>query len=216
MLRRAFRGHERTLRSHRGWDPGALVLARSLARALRAPLHAATISRLVVDLNRSPHHPRLFSGITRRCDGAARDAIIARHYRPYRDAVERAIAATVRDGRAVLHLSIHSFTPWLAGRPRRADIGLLYDPARRREAAFARRLRDALRRRLPGLRVRRNYPYRGTDDGLTTWLRHRYGGAAYAGIELELNQALVAGPPAAWADLRRALCAAVRAALAGT
>jgi hypothetical protein len=52
-------------------------------------------------------------------------------------------------------------------------------------------LRRELSQALPHLRVRRNRPYRGTSDGLTTHLRRRFAAKDYAGIELELNQALL-------------------------
>ena len=44
-----FRGAEEVLASHRGWDPGALTLARHFARTLRRPVHAVTWSRLFVE-----------------------------------------------------------------------------------------------------------------------------------------------------------------------
>jgi hypothetical protein len=45
----------------------------------------------------------------------------------------------------------------------------------------------------PELVLRRNYPYRGTSDGLVTYLRRRHGDRAYAGVELEVNQKHVGG-----------------------
>jgi hypothetical protein len=39
--------------------------------------------------------------------------------------------------------------------------------------------------------VRRNYPYRGNADGLTTALRRVHGADRYVGIEVELNQRLL-------------------------
>ncbi len=36
--------------------------------------------------------------------------------------------------------------------------------------------------------VRRNYPYRGNADGFTTYLRKKYPGSKYIGIEIEINQ----------------------------
>ncbi len=65
----------------------------------------------------------------------------------------------------MLHLSVHSFTPKLHGVTRNAEIGFLYDPARRMDAAFCRDWRDVLVRDKPHWRVRMNYPYRGTSDG---------------------------------------------------
>jgi predicted N-formylglutamate amidohydrolase len=56
--RKLFVRQRALLDSHRGWDPGALQMARALSTALRAPLVASTTSRLLVDLNRSAGHPR--------------------------------------------------------------------------------------------------------------------------------------------------------------
>ena len=75
---------------------------------------------------------------------------------------------------------------------RRADVACLYDPRRPAESALAGRWLAAFARRAPGLRLRRNYPYQGRSDGLASLLRKRFPDAAYAGIELEVNQSLVA------------------------
>lgn len=190
--RALFAGAEEALASHRGWDVGALPLARRLARLLDAPLDVATVSRLVVELNRSPHHPRVLSEWTRTLGREARRTLLRRHYAPYRDRLDREVAAVVAAGNRVVHLGVHSFTPGLNGRPRRADVALLYDPARPAERALAAAWVTALASALPDLAVRRNQPYRGASDGLTTWLRGRHGGN-YLGIELEVNQRLL-GP----------------------
>ena len=63
--RHLFAGFEALLQTHRGYDAGALALAGELARALAAPMFAAATSRLLVDLNRSIGHPRLYSEATR-------------------------------------------------------------------------------------------------------------------------------------------------------
>lgn len=200
------------LAGHRGWDPGARVLARALAAGLDAGLFVATTSRLLVDLNRSPGHPDLFSRYTRVLAPDRRQAILDRYYTPYREAVEAAVRAHCRAGRRVVHLSAHSFTPRLHGAERRADLGLLYDPRRAGERRFCRRLQLCLRGVLPDLRVRRNYPYRGRADGLTTWLRRRFNAESYLGIELELNQRIARGDARRWQPLRRDLVACIRAA----
>src|SRR5690606_16514971 len=71
-MRRALAGARDLLPTHRGWDPGALPFAEALARALDAPLVAGKVSRLVIDLNRSPHNPRRFSPWTRALEPDAR------------------------------------------------------------------------------------------------------------------------------------------------
>lgn len=194
-----FHGQDKLLSSHRGWDPGAAMLGRRLARASGAPLHLARASRLLVDCNRSRRHARHFSEFTRALAGAEKERILALYYQPFRDAVEREIAAQMTGRRTVLHLSVHSFTPVLNGYSRRADIGLLYDPSRERELAFClawqRLLRD------DGIVARRNYPYRGVGDGHVAGLRRVFRADRYLGIEIEINQRLILPAGAAWQKL---------------
>ena len=63
------------------------------------------------------------------------------------------------------------------------------------------------------MRVRFNYPYAGRADGLTTALRRRFPDAAYAGIELEINQRHPLSGGREWRRLRRTLAAALQSAL---
>lgn len=200
------------LDSHRGFDPGALAMARSLATALRAPLVVSTISRLLVDLNRSIGNRQLFSAATRSAPATVREEIIERHYRPYRVQVERLVRRSVCHGRRVIHVSSHSFTPELHGKVRHADVGLLYHPGRRWEVELCARWKVSLAALAPELRVRRNYPYAGKDDGLTSYLRLAFPPAAYIGIELEVNQALVLSSGPRWMALRRVLVESLRRA----
>jgi predicted N-formylglutamate amidohydrolase len=184
-----FRGHARLLDSHRGHDIGARAAARFLERRLGAPLVCGTVTRLLVDLNRSEGHRALLSELTRPLPEPARRELLACHYHPYRDLVASWIDAQLRRGARVLHVSVHSFTPVLDGRPRRADVGLLYDPARPAEKRVCRAWRAELALLEPGATTRLNYPYRGTSDGLVKSLRRRFPKGTYAGVELELNQA---------------------------
>jgi predicted N-formylglutamate amidohydrolase len=197
-----FRGAEDVLASHRGWDPGALTLARTFARRLRRPLHAVTWSRLFVEANRAPHNPKIWSRFTKALPKAERARILERFWRPHRTEVEETVAAAARKGR-VVHVAVHSFTPELDGELRNAEIGLLYDSRRKREGALCRRWAEILQRLDPSLRVRLNYPYSGMSDGLTTWLRKRHAETRYLGVEIEINQALVGA--AGWPVLQRRL-----------
>ena len=120
-----FRDHEAVLASHRGYDPGALLMAKAIAQQLDAPLFAAMTSRLLIDLNRSMRHPQLFSEFTRNLPPIIKEKILDHYYRPYRQRVETAIAQAIQRGSRVIHLSSHSFTPQLHGKVRKADIGLL-------------------------------------------------------------------------------------------
>jgi len=115
----------------------------------------------------------------------------------------------------VIHISSHSFTPEFNGRVRNADVGLLYDPGRRPEAALCTRWQAVLAAIAPELRVRRNYPYAGKGDGLASHLRLRFPRGAYVGIELEINQGIVRAGGRRWAALRGALIDSLRTACAG-
>jgi predicted N-formylglutamate amidohydrolase len=185
------RGHRRLLASHRGWDIGALRVARALARRLDVPLVASTTTRLLIDLNRSLGHRKLFSELTRGLPSEERARLLERHWRPHRAEVEGRCERSIAAGRRVLHVAVHSFTPVLDGEVREVDVGLLYDPASRLERRIGRAMQRELARAFPQMRVRCNQPYRGTSDGLTTHLRRRFAAKDYAGIELELNQALL-------------------------
>lgn len=187
-LQKLFDGLQETLTSHRGWDPGACDLANRLAERLDAPYLEHTISRLVIDVNRSLDRKKLFSEATLQLGEADRLGVIERFWSPHRDAVTQAVRDAVGSGETALHLGVHTFTPVLNNRVRRADIGLLYDPSREREKAFAGRLHEALKERRSDLRTRRNYPYFGKSDGLVTWLRSEFSAEQYIGFELEVNQ----------------------------
>ncbi len=198
-----FAGHQALLQTHRGWDTGALQLASELAGSLHAPLFAATTTRLLIDLNRSIGHKQLHSEITRILPLAMRREIAARHYNPYRDEVESEVARLIAAGKRVVHIASHSFTPVLDGVVRQADVALLYDPKRPGERLFAAQWLAALKHQRPDLTLRRNYPYQGKGDGLTSLLRKRHPHPSYVGIELEVNQRFVIDGGRAWDALRR-------------
>ena len=70
-----------------------------------------------------------------------------------------------------------------------------------------------LARSLPGLRVRKNQPYRGVSDGLTKVLRGRFPDPGYAGLELEVSQRFLHEPPGI-AALGRAIAESVSEVIA--
>jgi predicted N-formylglutamate amidohydrolase len=203
------------LASHRGYDPGALELARTCARRLKAPLHFVTVTRLLVELNRSLRHPSLFSVATRSLSAIERESLLAKHYHPFRNRVAAAAAEAIERGARVIHISFHTFTPNLDGDIRRADIGLLYDPRRAGETEFCTLLKSAINARRPDLIVRKNYPYTGKSDGFTTALRKKWDADTYLGIELEVNQRWPFGDRPTWRRLQRDLTGAIAESITG-
>lgn len=203
------------LASHCGYDLGALATAQALARATGAPLLAATTTRLVVDLNRSVGHPRLFSEVVKTLPRATRQAILAAHYHPHRDAVARVVDAALAAGRTMLHIASHSFTPRFRGVTRHCDVGFLYDPGRTAEKTFCARWMHELACVDGDLLLRRNAPYRGVSDGLATALRRRFG-EEYLGVELEVNQRFALGGEETLASVSEHLAQALLRALGRT
>jgi len=209
-----FTDHQALLDSHRGFDPGALSMAKALATAFAAPLVTATVSRLLVDLNRSVGHPRLYFEAIHNEPPEIRQRILKHYYQPYRARAEHLVRQAIVDHGQVIHLSSHSFTPELHGKVRDADIGLLYDPSRPGEVDFCECWRAALKVCAPGLKVRRNYPYAGKGDGLTAWFRRRLAPADYVGVELEINQKHIIRAGRHWTELRKVIVESLRRTLA--
>jgi predicted N-formylglutamate amidohydrolase len=189
-----FREAGEMLASHRGWDPGALAFVRGLSRRLRTPFHHVAWSRLLVEANRAPTNPRIWSPFTKDLPIEERRKILETYWWPHRRAVEAAVRDAHTRGKTALHIAVHSFTGVLHGATRNADVSFLYDSSRPAEKALCIRWQHILHALDPTLRVRRNYPYRGRDDGLPTWLRNRFPARNYLGVELEFNQNLLDSP----------------------
>lgn len=206
-----FVGEEHVLDGHRGHDIGATDLALRMSGQLHAPLLAGRVTRLLVDLNRSASHPARFSPWSRRLEPAQRAHLAERwwepHWRAYREWVDRLPGL-------VVHIACHSFTPVLNGKQRQADIGLLYDPSRRLERDWCVGLAGHLREQLPDLRIRRNYPYRGTSNGLGQQHRWLYPPQRLITMEIEFNQALAHHSD--WPALRAGIVEACRLQLQAT
>ncbi len=185
-----FTPHRELLQTHRGWDPGTKQLAERWQKELDCELHLATVTRLLADLNRSPNHRSVFSEITRDLPTVEKQSILATYHSPHRQRVIDFVKKAVGSGHRVLHVGVHSFTPQLNDEVRNADVSLLYDPASSWESELSHQWREALRASRPHPRVRLNYPYRGNTDGLTTTLRKLLPKGTYAGIEIEVNQAI--------------------------
>ncbi|MFC6999658.1 N-formylglutamate amidohydrolase [Rufibacter roseus] len=208
-----FSGGKEELESHRGYDIGALELFQNFESNIGDFTHFSQTSRLLVELNRSLHHPKLYSEFTQHIAPDVKEKILQEHYFPYRNQVETKIGEWVRDGLKVLHLSVHSFTPVMSGKLRNTDIGLLYDPSRAREQLFAAHWRQQLHKSAPQFKVRYNYPYKGTADGFVTHLRKEFNDEQYAGLELEVNQKFPEQKHEKWEQLKNVLVSSFRQAL---
>ncbi|MGJ5643446.1 N-formylglutamate amidohydrolase [Formosa sp. S-31] len=177
------------LQSHRGYDMGALDLFEYLKPLSEFSKYSET-SRLLIELNRSLHHKNLFSEFTKPLSKSDKSELILTYYNSYRNSIEDYISEEIQQGNSILHISVHSFTPILNNNFRNCDVGLLYAPEKTNESLFCKTLKTNLTLINPELKVRYNYPYLGTADGFTTYLRKTFK-TNYSGIELEVNQKFV-------------------------
>jgi predicted N-formylglutamate amidohydrolase len=206
-----FRGREAVLSSHQAYDPGAADLAVELAKNLEVSVHLGTISRLLIDLNRSRSNRKsLYTSYSRKLTSNERELLLQKYYHPYREKVADEVAGLIAGNEPVLHVSVHTFVPVKNGRVRRAEIGLLYDPARHSEKDIGKFLAAWLQGKMESLQVRRNYPYLGKTDGFTAYLRKIHPTTRYAGIELEVNQALIDGDIEKYRQMTGALLEGIR------
>lgn len=198
------------LARHIACDIGVKGLGEALAERLDAVFVHQRYSRLVVDCNRDPQAP---DAIPERSDGTVipgnvgldatdRAARIAAVHAPYQAAIAAEIA---RRAEPPILVSLHSFTPVMAGQARPWDVGILHDAG---EVRFAHAMRDALAAR-GDLVVGDNEPYR-MDSIDYTVPRHAYAaGLAYAEIEVRQDHLADAAGQRRWAAI---IEAALRAA----
>ncbi|TYA54774.1 N-formylglutamate amidohydrolase [Formosa maritima] len=181
-----FKEHQTVLNSHKGYDLGSLDLFETL-KPLSNFFLASETSRLLIELNRSLHHNKLFSEFSKTLSIEEKEHLIQSYYLVYRNTVENKIKQFINAEETVLHISVHSFTPVLNSESRNCDIGLLFDSRKPSEKQFSKTFKEYLAKEKTKYRVRFNYPYLGKADGFTTYLRKQFP-KNYIGIELEINQ----------------------------
>ena len=204
---------ETELARHIAYDIGAVEVARHFARWFDAPLVASSFSRLVVDCNRRPDDPGAIPPVS---DGVVvprnqdlapteRAARLAECFEPYHGAIERCITAAARPPSII---SIHSFTPVMAGFQRPWQIGILWNQDKR----IAGPLMHSLA--VQGVCVGDNQPYSAQDPhGYTLPLHAERHGLAH--VLIEIRQDLIHEPVGAesWATLLHDAVAPILAGL---
>ena len=173
---------------HIAYDIGAESVTRQLSLLMNVPAVMARFSRLLIDPNRGEDDPTL---IRQLYDGAVitgnyplasdeRQLRLERYFRPFRQAVfDEAVICDTACGGACVIVSIHSFTPVMAGRARPWHIGLLWD----KDDRVAKPLLVGLERE-GGLVVGDNEPYDGALKGDTLHELGTKPGRAHVLIEI--------------------------------
>jgi predicted N-formylglutamate amidohydrolase len=185
---------------HIGWDIGVAGMGRLLSAALDATFIHQRFSRLVIDCNRDPARPDATPPVS---DGtvvpgntdlsaAQRQARIDEIARPYHDRIAAELDARAARGQSTILVSLHSFTPRMAGFDRPWRYGVLHAGGSPFSDAVLLRLRAALGDDLVG----DNQPYsldaspNGADFTVPVHAIRR--GLDY--LELETRQDLISDP----------------------
>lgn len=189
------------LHRHIAFDLGAAEVAIRLAEALGAPAVLSRFSRLLIDPNRGLDDPTLIMQISDGLivpgnvglDAAEIESRIECYYRPYHQAIERAIEAAIVSGRPPVLVSVHSFTQAWKGMQRPWAAGVLWDKDPRLALPLLAALRSA------DIEVGDNVPYSGQLKGDTLYRHGTCRGLAHALVEI--RQDLILGPDgqAEWA-----------------
>lgn len=191
-------------------DRTAAYVATQMAERLKAPLIANEYCKDLIDVRRSLRHRQLFSKATRSLSPGDRQQLIESIYTPYRERLRTKLQRMLSRSAYVIHLSVQSFplvsSPGKDKQICRADMGLLYDPSEQHEFDFVLDWIEEMYDALPMLRVRRNYPQRGTRDSITKAMRMELAGENYIGIELMVNQAWAGRPIAIRDEVIAGIC----------
>lgn len=197
------------LDTHFAWDAGAGALTEALATRLGATAVLATYSRLFLDINRFPGEwdccrPDL-AGIPVPANLDIHDRERAQREKIARAPFDQAVSLRLRDRPAVV--SIHTFTPIVAGKGRDPEIGVLWRQECRMGPPVLKALRDQ-----GSFVIGNNEPYDWrTSDGYT--LRRHGLDHGLPCLYLEVRNDLLASP-AGIARVADALAPALLAALA--
>ncbi len=182
----------RLVDTHWAFDLGARGITRALSGAMSAPAVLSRFSRLLIDPNRPERgSPTLFradaEGLpvalnTAHLDEPERRRRIEHLWRPYHEAIDRALEAST----APTVLAIHTFTPLYEGEPRTVEIGVLFDG----DQALAEEVATTLGSRW---HVRMNEPYSG-QNGLMFAAESHARAHGRRAVELEIRQDLAVDP----------------------
>ena len=198
------------LNSHLGYDLGALDLSNYLYNHLKKDYSTLFLknemTRLLIDFNRSIHHPKLFSKYSKHLSKEYKEFLLKKYHEFRKKAKDFVIK---QNHQPIIHLSIHSFTPVLNNKIRKTEIGILFDPKRKNESYFAKHIKKNL-----SYRCHFNLPYRGVSDGHTQSLRTL--SLNYVGIEIEINQKFLVHPTNFSKELKEHILTAIKTSLKET
>lgn len=170
-------------------DRCGLEIANLIATQLDVPSYFNRYPIELVDVTKNPNQRRLFTGPFRGINRIAQQRLLEEIHTTYFDGLVKEVESSIKSDGFVIHLSVKTFPLKHNGNRRRTDVGLLYDSSCEDEADLCMDWYEDLWYRAPMLKVRRNYPRRGSEVGVTRRLRKRFNRSNYVGVELWLNRA---------------------------
>ncbi|MFD0892708.1 hypothetical protein KBB96_14890 [Luteolibacter ambystomatis] len=190
-----FRGHEETVESPEGWEPGALNLAQGFAIKLRIPLAHGDVTRLLIDLDAAGEER--WSRFSATLTDAQRTKLIERHETKHHDVLCARATELLRHVPAVVHLMVHT-TPDDSG-----AVVLETSSPDTPAARWADTWAHLLRQNPEPLRVETRT---ATLPAPTASLRLFFGPAAYSALALRVSQSFfLEGRPWRWEKLKKHL-----------
>tara|TARA_B100000214_G_scaffold183833_1_gene132558 strand:+ start:7725 stop:8516 length:792 start_codon:yes stop_codon:yes gene_type:complete len=142
------------IESHRAYDLGASEVSVELSKLLNCNLIMANFSRLLIDPNRGEDDPTLIPKISEgkiikgninisKCSSDEdRNKRILNFYLPYHEQISKFVNNSLKKGKILKILSIHSFTPIWMGKKREIDVGILWDKDDRLSKIFLNSLKN--------------------------------------------------------------------------
>lgn len=185
---------EALLEQHIAYDIGTRKLVHHLSQHLDAPAVLAGYSRLVVDLNRSLEDASVMPQVSDDTPIPGNQDMSVEHrnqrihsfYTPYRKAIDMMLHAFRENGVVPALISIHSFTPQMAGFVRPWHAGILWD----KDPRIPVPLMANLRAHPDGFNIGDNEPYSGKHPADYT-IDHHAEASGIPHVSIEIRQDLV-------------------------
>ena len=183
-----------SLEQHIAYDIGTRKLINHLSQHLDAPAVLAGYSRLVVDLNRSLEDDSVMPEVSDNTVIPGNQNMSAEHrkqrihsfYTPYRRAIDSMLHRFRDNGIVPAFISIHSFTPEMAGFARPWHVGILWD----KDPRIPVPLMQNLRAHPDGFNIGDNEPYSGKHPADYT-IDHHAEASGIPHVSIEIRQDLV-------------------------
>jgi predicted N-formylglutamate amidohydrolase len=191
---------------HIAWDPGALAVSLKLVELLDAPLVHSTVSRLVIDCNRTFDAPDLITPLSETTEipgnseigGEERARRITMFHNPFHRAIDTLIDGRIAAGRETILVAMHSFTPVYKGIARPWPIGFIHGI----DTAYTKAVFETMKAEEPALNIGWNEPYAAL-AGVTYTLEHHGDGRGLRSTMIEIRHDEILEPEGVdhWARL---------------